>query len=585
MSDALSPFQPIKGVDLYEKPTDGHSIFKQGRCTIQRQMITILEQPLRIPGGLSLDANKSQSLSTPLRAARIPQRLFVPLSQHIGEAAEPLLEIGDSVLKGQLIARSYSYISAPLHAPTSGRIIDIGAYPVPHPSGLKADCMVIEADGDDQAGPSSLKMDDVFEADPADIRQRVREAGIVGLGGAGFPTAVKLNPGPDREVELLVINGAECEPYISCDEALLCWRTDEVIDGIRIMRHALRALRVVVGIEDTMQTAIDCLQNELDKRGETDIKVASIPTVYPAGGEKQLIYTLTGEEVPSQGLPIDLGIVCHNVGTAAAIGRALLQGEALISRVVTVTGSGVRQPANLDVRIGTPIAELIDQCGGYTDKVARLLMGGPMMGLSLPNDAIPAIKTTNCILAASHEEAPDPLPAQPCIRCGKCADVCPASLLPQQLYWYAHARNFDQIQDYKLFDCIECGCCAQVCPSHIPLVQYYRFAKTEIWDQERERQKADIARHRHEFRLERLQREKKELQERRARAKKALNKPKVGDADKKKAEIAAAVERVKARKAAQPVTARNTDNLTDEQRTEIAEIDQRRASGQNENRP
>jgi electron transport complex protein RnfC len=575
----------IKGVDLSQKPTDGHSIFKQGRCTIQRQMITILEQPLRIQGGLRLDAKKSQSMSAPLRQANIPRRLFVPLSQHIGEAAEPLLEVGESVSKGQPIARSYSYISAPLHAPTSGKIIDIGAYPVPHPSGLKADCIVIEADGEDQAGPNSLRMDDVFEADPADIRQRIREAGIVGLGGAGFPTSVKLNPGPDREVELLVINGAECEPYITCDEALMCWRTREVIDGICIMRHALRARQVVIGIEDTMPEAISCVQKALDDADETDIRVVAIPTVYPAGGEKQLIYTLTGEEVPSQGLPIDLGIVCHNVGTAAAIGRALLQGEPLISRVVTVTGAGVREPANLDVRIGTPIADLIEQCGGYTDKVARLLMGGPMMGLSLPSDTIPAIKTTNCILAASHEEAPGPLPAQPCIRCGKCAEVCPAGLLPQQLYWYAHARNFDKVQDYKLFDCIECGCCTTVCPSHIPLVQYYRFAKTEIWDQERERERADIARHRHEFRLERLHREKQELQERRARAKKALNRPKAGDADSKKAEIAAALERVKARKAKQSVTARNTDNLTDEQRAKIAEIDKRRASGENANRP
>jgi len=548
-------------------------------------VVTILEQPLKFHGGLRLDANKSPSLRAPLRQAGIPERLFVPLSQHIGEAADPLVEIGDSILKGQPIARSLSYISAPVHAPTSGRIIDIDAYPIPHPSGLKADCIVIEADGEDLAARGGLTMEAVFEADPADIRQHVRDAGIVGLGGAGFPTSVKLNPGPGREVELLVINAAECEPYISCDEALICYRTREVIDGIRIMRHALHARQTVIGIEDSMPKAISCLQNGLDEAGDTDIRVIAIPTVYPAGGEKQLIYTLTGEEVPSQGLPIDLGIVCHNVGTAAAVGRALLQGEPLISRVVTVTGAGVRQAANLDVRIGTPIVGLIEQCGGYTDTVTRLLMGGPMMGVSLPSDAMPIIKTTNCILAASLQEAPQPLPAHPCIRCGKCAEVCPASLLPQQLYWYAHARNFDKAQDYNLFDCIECGCCTQVCPSHIPLVQYYRFAKTEIWNQEREREKADIARQRHEFHLERLERDKKELQERRAKAKKALNKPKAGNADSKKAEITAALARVKARKANQPVTARNTDNLSEEQRAEITEIDNRRASNPNENRP
>jgi electron transport complex protein RnfC len=238
----------------------------------------------------------------------------------------------------------------------------------------------------------------------------------------------------------------------------------------------------------------------------------------------------------------------------------------------------VREPANLEVRIGTPIAELIAQCGGYTEQVSRLLMGGPMMGIALPSDALPVIKTSNCILVASAEEAPQPPAARPCIRCAECTAACPAGLLPQQLYWYAHARDFDRIQDYNLFDCIECGCCAQVCPSHIPLVQYYRFAKTEIWDLERERQKSDIARQRHEFRIERLEREKRELEQRRARARKALDRPKAGDADAKKAEIAAALERVTARRAAQDAAAKNTDNLTAEQRARIAEIDRRRAA-------
>lgn len=548
-------------------------------------MITLLDKPRRFPGGLKLEPNKSQSLQQPVRAARLPERLYVPLSQHIGEPAEPLVREGDSVLKGQLIARSLSYISAPVHAPTSGRVIDIGDYRVPHPSGLRAPCIVIAADGADRSADTGLKMESVLEAEPAEIRQRVRDAGIVGLGGAGFPTSIKLNPGPDRVVDLLVINAAECEPYISCDEALMCTRPRDIIDGIRIMRHALHARQVVIGIEDNMPGAIRCLQTALAAAGESDIRIMAVPAVYPAGGERQLIYALTGEEVPTQGLPIDLGIVCHNVGTADAVAHALLRGEPLISRVVTVTGAGVRQPANLEVRIGTPISELIEQCGGYTGQVSRLLMGGPMMGVALPSDAIPVIKTTNCILAASGEEAPPPVPAQPCIRCGECADACPAGLLPQQLYWYAHARDFDRVQDYSLFDCIECGCCAQVCPSHIPLVQYYRFAKTEIWDLERERQKSDIARQRHEFRLERLEREKRELEERRAKAKKALDRPKAGDAEAKKAEIAAALERVKTRRAAQDAQARNTDNLTDEQRASLAEVDRRRAGKPDDTHP
>jgi electron transport complex protein RnfC len=274
--------------------------------------------------------------------------------------------------------------------------------------------------------------------------------------------------------------------------------------------------------------------------------------VYPAGGERQLIYALTGEEVPTQGLPIDVGIVCHNVGTADAVARALLHGEPLISRVVTVTGAGVSQPANLEVRIGTPIAELIEQCGGYTDRVSRLLMGGPMMGVALPSDSIPVIKTTNCILAAGPEEVPQPPPARPCIRCGACTDACPAGLLPQQLYWYAHARDFDRVQDYSLFDCIECGCCAQVCPSHIPLVQYYRFAKTEIWAQERDREKSDLARRRHEARQARLERLEQERKARLRQKKEVLEKKAgSGAADPKKAAIEAAMQRVAAKKAAQ----------------------------------
>ena len=538
-------------------------------------MVTLLEKPASFPGGLRLPSEKSQSLTEPLQAAAIPERLYVPLSQNIGEPAEAVVKPGDKVLRGQRIARSLGYISAPVHAPTSGVVRAVGDYPVPHPSGLSAACIVIDSDGEDRAADTGLKMDNVFQADPADIRQRVRDAGIVGLGGAGFPTAVKLNPGPGRKVELLIINGAECEPYISCDEALMCCRPNEIIEGIRIMRHALNAEQVVIGIEDNMPHALECLQNELERLAEKDIHIRVVPTRYPAGGEKQLIYALTGEEVPSQGLPIDLGIVCHNVGTAAAIARAIHLGEPLISRIITVTGGGVRQPRNLDVRIGTPIAALIEQCGGYTDEVARLLVGGPMMGFTLRTDDLPVVKTSNCILAATAREAPDPPPANACIRCAQCADVCPASLLPQQMYWYAFARDMEKIQDYNLFDCIECGCCAQVCPSHIPLVQYYRFAKTEIWDMEREREKSDLARQRHQARQERLAREKKALEERRARARKALDKkPKSGDADAKKEEIAKALARVKAKKDnAEP---RNTRNLTPEQQAKIKAVEQRR---------
>ncbi len=544
-------------------------------------MVTLLDKPAAIRGGLKLPAHKAESLRHPLQAAPLPAVLTVPVSQHIGEPAEPLVKPGDRVGKGQPIARASGYISAPVHAPSSGTVTDVGDFPVPHPSGLSATCIRIRTDGEDRWFEEPVGIADPFSLDPAVIRHRVRAAGIVGLGGAGFPTSVKLNAGPDREVELLVINAAECEPYISCDEALMCARPRDVIEGIRIIRHALQARQVVIGIEDNMPGALQCLREAAERAGETAVRIVPVPSIYPAGGEKQLIYTLTGEEVPSQGLPIDLGIVCHNVGTAAAVYRAVVCGEPLISRIVTVTGGGIREPRNLDVRIGTPIDELIGRCGGYSDVVDRLLMGGPMMGFSLLSDNLPVVKTTNCLLATSVRETPPQPPARACIRCSKCVEVCPAGLLPQQLYWYAHARDFDKIQDYSLFDCIECGCCAQVCPSRIPLVQYYRYAKTEIWDLERQRRKSDLARKRHEFRLERLEREKRELEERRSKAKKALNRPKAGNADAKKAEIEAALARVKARKSSQAAQARNTDNLTDEQRARIAEVDARRAARNN----
>ncbi|MBI4006348.1 MAG: electron transport complex subunit RsxC, partial [Gammaproteobacteria bacterium] len=243
--------------------------------------------------------------------------------------------------------------------------------------------------------------------------------------------------------------------------------------------------------------------------GETDIKLVPLPVVYPAGGEKQLIKALTGLEVPSQGLPLDMGIVCYNVGTIYAVYRAVMYGEPLISRIVTITGKAIKRPRNLEVLIGTPIRELVDQCGGYIDEVQHQLMGGPMMGFTLHGDNLPITKTANCIIAATAEEMPSPQPAQPCIRCGDCVAVCPVTLLPQQLYWYARSEDHDKLQAYRLFDCIECGCCAYVCPSHIPLVQYYQKAKAGIWNRERQRMKSDHLRGRHELHKAHQEREEK----------------------------------------------------------------------------
>ncbi|WJW76053.1 electron transport complex subunit RsxC [Thiohalobacter sp. IOR34] len=504
----------------------------------------------RIHGGLHLEAHKAISTRHPVVELPPPQRLLFPLQQHIGEPAEPLVQPGERVLAGQMIARAHGYVSVPVHASSSGTVVEIADYPVPHPSGLSAPCIVIDTDGRDQwVDPQPIP--DYRSLDPSELRNRIRDAGIVGLGGAGFPSFIKMNPGPDRRIELLVINGAECEPYITCDDMLMREQPQEIVAGIEILLHALQAPRCLIGIEDNKPQAIAALREA--SAGSERIEVVEVPTLYPTGGERQLIKILTGLEVPSQGLPADIGVVCHNPGTVTAIHDAVHRGRPLVSRIVTVTGQGIRQPQNLRVRIGTPMHALVEHCGGYAEEVHRLLMGGPMMGFALPHDDLPVIKTCNCLLAATREEMPPPPEPQPCIRCAECASVCPAQLLPQQLYWYSHTRDFERVQDYNLFDCIECGCCAYVCPSHLPLVQYYRFAKTEIWNQERERRKADLARQRHEFRQARLEREKRERAERLRKKKKAVQ-AKAGEADKKAA-IQAALERARARKAAAGGTA------------------------------
>lgn len=535
-------------------------------------------------GGLHPEQHKEASRDEVIRNIPLPERLILPLQQHIGAEAEIGVEVGDYVYKGQPIAHASGYVSAGLHAPTSGTVTGIEDHRLPHPSGLSGTCIIIEPDGKEvwwTERPAAVES--YLDMDPADIRQRIRDAGIVGLGGAAFPTAVKLNPPSRHHIDTLVINGAECEPYITCDDRLMRERADEVIEGALIIRHALGITRVLIGVEDNKPQACASLRQVLKDKRIQDIEVLEVPTIYPTGGEKQLIKVLTGREVPSHGLPADIGVVCHNVGTAASVYHALAHGEAMISRIITVTGGGVSQPCNLEVPVGTPISHLIAQAGGYTEQAERLIMGGPMMGFALGSDDIPIIKGTNCILVAHSSEVEKPVQHMPCIRCGRCTTVCPAKLLPQQMYWHARSRDFDKIQDFNLFDCIECGCCAAVCPSHIPLVQYYRFAKTEIWAQERAKDKSDHARQRHEFRLERIEREKREKAERLAKKKAALAKkpkPEKGEDDGKKAAIQAALERARAKKAGSEVKPRNVEDLTEAQQRQIDEAEARRKAAE-----
>ncbi len=528
-------------------------------------------------GGLHLPGHRAESLQRPIRFAGIPPRLVLPLQQHVGEPAECRVAVGDQVRAGEIVAEPIGQVSAPVHAPASGTVIAIENRPLPHPSGLSGPCIVIQTDGAEPAGPALTPMD-YRTAKPADLVEHIRRAGIVGLGGAGFPTQVKLERRPD--IQLLLINGAECEPWITCDQALMTERAADVIAGIRILQYILRPQHTVLAIEDDMQSAAMALGTAI-AAGTDDIRLVQVPAIYPTGGERQLIKVLTGHEVPSQGLPADIGIICQNVGTAAAIHYAVSNGQPLLSRIVTVTGDGVREPGNFEVLIGTPLSEVVAAAGGYHDQVERLLIGGPMMGYAIHSDAVPVIKTTNCLLAVTPHSIPAPPPAQACIRCGKCTEACPADLLPQQLYWFARSGNHDAAQDYGLFDCIECGCCAFVCPSHIPLVQYYRHAKTAIWTLETQKKAADIARRRHEARQARLERIKQERLARQAQRKRAVAGKDAGD-DPRKAAIQAALERVKKKKAQADYTPANVDNLTEEQRKQIEAVDRRRQAAKAE---
>jgi electron transport complex protein RnfC len=529
------------------------------------------------PGGIKLRDHKRVATSQPVKPARLPKKIVLPLQQHIGEPAEPIVAVGDKVLKGQLVAKPADGLSAGVHASSSGTVVAITNHNVQHPSGLEALCIIIETDGKDEWRPRQHQIHNYKDLTPDEMREIIRDAGIVGMGGAGFPSSDKLDP-EHYTIDTLVLNGAECEPYITCDEMLLREHALEVIAGMRMMKHALGVEKCIIGVENNKRSAFLALQEQARNTGADFIEVVQVPTVYPAGGEKQLIQVLTGKEVPAGKRPRDIGLVCHNVGTAYAVYNAVELDQPLISRYVTIAGS-VASARNLEVLIGTPVADLIDECGGNLNTLNRVIMGGPMMGIALHNDDVPIIKTTNCILVNSTV-GDVPLPsrgeyAMPCIRCGSCAISCPVGLLPQQLYWYARAKEFDKVQDYHLFDCIECGCCDYVCPSQIPLVHYFRYAKTEIWAQELEKKQSDIARDRHQFRELRIEREKRERAERHKKKRAVLNKDDNGQ-DAKKVAIQAAVERARKKQEANSVAPKNIDNLTLDQQQKIAEADARR---------
>ncbi|MFT6287402.1 MAG: electron transport complex protein RnfC [Alcanivorax sp.] len=500
-------------------------------------------------GGIHPPENKHQSVTRAIAPAGIPTQLVIPVSQHIGAPAQPVVQEGDKVLGGQLIAAAKGFVSVPSHAPTSGTILAVEQRMIAHPSGFSALCVVIETDGRDEWIALS-GTHDYAKLEAATLINIIREAGIAGMGGAGFPSAVKLSVKPEIQIDTLIINGTECEPYITADDILMRERPEHIIEGIKILRQIIQPRETLIGVEDNKPEGLAALRRAAEGSG---IEVVEFPTKYPSGGEKQLIEILTGKQVPSGGLPADVGVVCQNVGTAVAVRAAVVEGRPLVSRITTLTGEALAQPQNYEVLIGTPMRHLLQLAGYDSTHNKRLIMGGPMMGFTVPDAHVPVVKTTNCILAPTVEEVPAPPPAQACIRCGMCAEVCPASLLPQQMFWFSQGKEFEKLEQHNLFDCIECGACSYACPSNIPLVQYYRASKAEIIKLRSDHEKSEQSRIRFEARQERLDREEAEKEAKRASRKNAAEARAKLAADGEGAEdpIQAAIDRAKAKKAAQ----------------------------------
>lgn len=476
-------------------------------------------------GGIHPEQEKLSAV-LPIRDCPMPSALIVPMKQHIGEACSPLVDIGDSVKRGQKIARARGYVSAPIHAPASGKVVKIEEHPIPHPSGLGLPCMFIEPDGEDVWDTQLEPWPDYRERDPDEVRERIRLGGIVGLGGAVFPTFIKLIRDKQHPIETIIVNGVECEPYLTNDHRLMLEEADAIISGLDVIMHITGAPRAVIAIEDNKPDAVERMSKAVADANRDDVvNISVLPTRYPQGSEKQLILSLTGKEVPAGKLPMHIGVLCQNVATTKAIHEAVLAGRPLTERIVTVSGDAVARPGNMRVRIGTPIRHVLARHGVTDLDAGHVLHGGPMMGERLPGVDVPVVKSSIGLLFMSNESMAEAHPEpQPCIRCGHCVEVCPAGLVPNELARFCKHDQFDKAQDYHLFDCIECGCCSYVCPSNIPLVHYYRYAKGQVSKITRERSFAEISRLRTEAREARIAREKAERAARRSKVR-AQHKP------------------------------------------------------------
>jgi len=498
-------------------------------------------------GGIHPPEMKFLTTDKPIRPLSTPSELTLPIQQHIGDPGDLLVSVGDKVLKGQALTQATAPLSVPIHAPTSGVISAIENATIAHPSGLSELCIKLTPDGEDKWRQRNINSH-YQELPKEQLIEKIAQAGISGMGGAGFPTHVKV--GTAAQINYLIINAAECEPYITADDLLIREHCAEIVDGINILDHILAPAFILIGIEDNKPEAIQALKKATDNNDK--IKVCVLPTKYPTGGEKQLINALTGLEVPAGVLPSSLGIVMQNIATCYAIADAIIYDTPLIKRVVTISGQALDKPQNVWALLGTPIEFLLSQCSYNVPETKHIIMGGPMMGFSLPDTKVPVVKTTNCVLAPSEKEISTTNKEVECIRCGQCAEVCPSQLLPQELQWSAKAKDQQQLEALNLFDCIECGACAYVCPSHIPLVHYYRIAKAEIRQQKLLDIKAEKAKKRFEARKARLEREKiarEEKHKKAAEARKARMNSGTAEANKEKSAVAAALARVKAKKA------------------------------------
>ena len=488
-------------------------------------------------GGIHPPEMKTQSNGTPLRQVPLAPRFVIPLKQHIGAEGELCVNVGDTVLRGQALTRGRGKM-LPVHAPTSGTVVAIAPHSTAHPSALAELSVIIDADGEDRW----IERDgwtDYRSHSREELIARIHQYGVAGLGGAGFPTGVKLQGGGDK-IETLIINAAECEPYITADDRLMQDCAAQVVEGIRILAHILQPREILLGIEDNKPQAISMLRAVL--ADSHDISLRVIPTKYPSGGAKQLTQILTGKQVPHGGRSSDIGVLMQNVGTAYAIKRAVIDGEPITERVVTLTGEAVSRPGNVWARLGTPVRHLLNDAGFCPSADQMVIMGGPLMGFTLPWLDVPVVKITNCLLAPSASEMGETPEEKGCIRCSACADACPADLLPQQLYWFSKGQQHDKATAHNIADCIECGACAWVCPSNIPLVQYFRQEKAEIYAISQEEKRAAEAKARFEARQARLEREKAARLE---RHKSAAVQPAAKDHDA----IAAALARVKEKQA------------------------------------